>query len=270
MGLYDIIDEIAEKQVIKTETGDNRIFGVVLGVVTDNYDSTMQGRVCVNIPTRDKDANNLKWARVAMPSSGKKWGHYFLPEVGDQVLVAFEQGNIEKPYIIGCIPRQNDTFVSRSADAKNQYKKIVTKNGNTIQFEDNSEGDGTKDSISIFTAGKSHKIVLDNDKKDILISDEKGENAIEMKTENGKMSVKAKSNLEIEVGDNVKITINGSSGTVTVDCSKVKVKTSGDTTIEASGKFKATGTNVNISAGTSMKVDSSGMTKITGTPISLG
>ena len=99
MGLFDVIDDITEKQVMKTDTGDNRIFGVVVGQVAKNYDKDMPGRVCVTVPTRDKDANELKWARVAMPSSGSKWGHYFLPEVGDQVLLVFEQGNIEKPYV---------------------------------------------------------------------------------------------------------------------------------------------------------------------------
>lgn len=270
MGLYDIIDEIAEKQVIKTETGDNRIFGVVIGVVTDNYDNTMQGRVCVNIPTRDLKANNLKWARVAMPSSGKKWGHYFLPEIGDQVLVAFEQGNIERPYIIGCIPRKNDSFMTKAVDRDNQHKRIVTKNGNTIEFEDEKDGEGDKDAIRIYTAKKSHKIVLDNAKKEILISDEKGENAINMKTENGKMIIKAQKNLEIQVGDNIKITMNGSNGTVTFDCSKMNIKTSGDTVIDASGNAKVSGTNVKLEAGTGMKIESSGMTKISGTPISLG
>ena len=91
MALFDVIDEIAEKQVLKTETGDNRIFGIVVGQVVKNYDKDMPGRVCVSIFTRDKEANELKWARVAMPSSGSKWGHYFLPEVGDHVLVCFDQ-----------------------------------------------------------------------------------------------------------------------------------------------------------------------------------
>ena len=81
MGLYDIIDEITERQVTKTETGDNRIWGVMVGIVAKNYDpnsaaaggtssgtDAMDGRVCVTIPTRDKDANELRWARVAMPS----------------------------------------------------------------------------------------------------------------------------------------------------------------------------------------------------------
>ena len=110
MGLFDVIDEITEKQIVKTETGDNRIFGVMTGIVAKNYDKDMPGRICVTIPVRDNDANELKWARMVMPSSGKSWGHYFLPEVGDQVLLVFEQGNIEKPYVIGCIPKDNNKY----------------------------------------------------------------------------------------------------------------------------------------------------------------
>ena len=110
MGLFDIIDEIAESQIMKTDTGDNRIFGVMVGTVAKNYDKDMPGRVCVTIPVRDTEANELQWARVAMPSHGKGWGHYFQPEVGDQVLLAFEQGNIEKPYVIGCVPKESNSF----------------------------------------------------------------------------------------------------------------------------------------------------------------
>ena len=46
MGLYDVIDDIAEKQVMKTDTGDNRILGVVIGQIVKNYDKDMPGRVC--------------------------------------------------------------------------------------------------------------------------------------------------------------------------------------------------------------------------------
>lgn len=140
MGLYDIMDEIAAKQVTKSETGDNRIFGVVIGTVAQNYSAQMPGRVCVQIPMRDEKANELRWARVAMPSSGKEWGHYFLPEIGDQVLLAFEHGSIEKPYVIGCVPRDSTKFMSGSASVtnapKNICKRIVTRNGNTIEFTD--------------------------------------------------------------------------------------------------------------------------------------
>ena len=270
MGLYDIIDEIAEKQVTKTETGDNRIFGVVIGIVTDNYDAEMKGRVCVNIPVRDKEANNLKWARVAMPSSGKEWGHYFLPEVGDQVLLVFEQGNIEKPYVIGCIPKASDKFLSKSVDKDNQKKRIVTKHGSTIEFFDAKEGDGEKDIINIYTANSKHKILINNEKNEILISDKEGENSIRMQTEDGKMTVKAKERLTIEVSDSIKINCNGSNGTVTVDCKKVKMKSSEDILMEANGKAKLSGGNVNVAASTALKLDSSGTTKVGGKPIALG
>lgn len=139
MGLYDVIDNIAEKQVMKTDTGDNRILGVVIGQIVKNYDKDMPGRVCVAVPVRDQSANELQWVRVAMPSGGSGWGHYFLPEAGDQVLLAFEQGNIEKPYVIGCIPKDSDQILKKSVDEDNQYKKIVTRNGNTLYFEDNKE-----------------------------------------------------------------------------------------------------------------------------------
>ena len=119
MGLFDVIDQIAENQIMKTETGDNRIFGVMVGTVAKNYDQDMPGRVCVTIPVRDEEANELKWARVAMPSQGKNWGIYFQPEIGDQVLLAFEQGNIEKPYVIGCVPKDSNAFLKKAYDKDN-------------------------------------------------------------------------------------------------------------------------------------------------------
>ena len=100
MGLYDVIDNIAEKKASRSDMGDNRIFGTVLGTVTENHNEDKPGRVCVEIPLRDKEANILRWARLAMPYGGKKWGTLFVPEIGDQVLLVFEDGNIEKPFVI--------------------------------------------------------------------------------------------------------------------------------------------------------------------------
>ena len=163
MGLYDILDEITERQITKTETGDNRIWGVMLGIVASNYHKDMAGRICVTIPTRDKDANELQWARLAMPSSGEMWGHYFLPETGDQVLLAFEGGHIEKPYVIGCVPRDSNKFLKDSIDEKNQKKRIVTRHGTVILFEDDSnEEEGKKDKFTISTAGNALQLMIDN------------------------------------------------------------------------------------------------------------
>ena len=63
MAIFDIFEEVSERAVTKTETGENRIFGVVVGEVVKNYDDKFPGRVCVNLHTRDKEANEMKWAR---------------------------------------------------------------------------------------------------------------------------------------------------------------------------------------------------------------
>jgi len=270
MGLFDIIDDMAEKQVMKTDTGDNRIFGVVVGQVAKNYDSDMPGRVCVTVPTRDKEANELKWARVAMPSSGSGWGHYFLPEVGDQVLLVFEQGNIEKPYVIGCIPKDNDKILRQSADEDNQYKKIVTKNGNTIYFEDNKEGEGQKDKIKIITAKEGHRIEMDNEKSVILVSDKDGKNQIQMNTENGQMEITAEKKLTIKVGDNIEMILNGSNGTVQMKSSKLKIEASETIDMNANSSMKAQAGNISMEANAMMKLSSSGAATIAGTPIKIG
>ena len=270
MGLFDVIDDITEKQVMKTDTGDNRIFGVVVGQVAKNYDKDMPGRVCVTVPTRDKDANELKWARVAMPSSGSKWGHYFLPEVGDQVLLVFEQGNIEKPYVIGCIPKDRDQILKKSADEENQFKKIVTKNGNTIYFEDNKEGEGDKDKIKVVTAKETHRIELDNEKHVLLISDKDGKNHIEMNTESGVMEITAEKKLTVKVGDNIELIMNGSNGTVQLNASKLDVKTSGNMNLQSDGGMSMKAGSFSAEANGLLKLKSSAAASVSGTPVRIG
>lgn len=270
MGLFDILDDMAEKQVMKTDTGDNRIFGVVVGQVAKNYDKDMPGRVCVTVPTRDKEANELKWARVAMPYSGSSWGYYFLPEVGDQVLLVFEQGNIEKPYVIGCIPKDSDKILRKSVDQDNQYKKIVTRNGNQIYLEDNKEGDGTKDKIRIETSGTGHRIQLDNEKNTICISDKDGKNQIEMKTEAGQMRICAEKKLTITVGDSIELVMNGSNGNVELKASKVKMEASGNIQANANGSMKLQTGNMIMEANAMLKMSSSGAAVLSGTPIKIG
>lgn len=272
MGLYDIMDEIAAKQVTKSETGDNRILGVAVGIVAKNYDQKMPGRVCVQVPVRDDEANELQWARVAMPSGGKKWGHYFLPEVGDQVLLAFEQGNIEKPYVIGCVSKDSNPFLTKAAHEKNQYKKIITKNGSTIQFDDCEEEDGSKDKISIYTAGQAHRLLFDNEKQQVILGDKDGKNQISIKTadDSGRIDIKTEKKLTIAVGDNIEVVMNADSGTVSIKCAKLKVEASDGSEIETNGKLGLKGGNISMEASSMLKASSSGTTSIGGAPIKIG
>ena len=277
MAIFDIFEEVSEKAVTKTDTGDTRIFGVVVGEVVKNYSDSYPGRVCVKVHTRDEEANVLQWARVAMLSSGKEWGHYFLPEIGDQVLVAFEEGIIERPYVIGCVQKSNDKFLTKSAHEKNQHKRIVTRHGSSIEFEDmaddkGGDGDGTKDKISVYTPDKAHSITLDNDKKLIEIMDKDKNAQIQMKTENGDILIKAANKLTIKAGDNITITLNGSSdsGKVTISCADFVIDSSGKVEMSATQKMAMKGASVTAESQGLLKLNANGAVQVQGTPIKIG
>lgn len=270
MSLYDVIDEISERKVTKSETGDPRVYGVMLGVVAKNYHKDMPGRICVTIPTRDGKRNELKWARQAQQSSGEQWGHYFLPEVGDQVLLAFEGGNIEKPYVIGCVPKDNHKFLSGAVDEQNQFKRIMTKNGSTISFEDNKEGGGSKDKITVSTAGGAHSLLFDNENHVIRLTDKKKANQIELKTEDGQMTIQAKSKLTIRVGDTITLVLNGESGAVKIKANEVAFEASNQFKVKSDGLLKLEGAQIAQSASSMLKAESNGMVQVSGSPIKIG
>jgi uncharacterized protein involved in type VI secretion and phage assembly len=269
MALYDIIDDIAAKNITKTDTGDTLMNGIVLGIVAKNYDPDMPGRVCVTIPTRDKDANELQWARMVQPSNGKGWGFYFTPEVGDQVALAFEGGNVEKPYVIGCVSRDSDKFLGRAADEDNQFKRIGTKNGSNLTFEDNKDGDGANDKITLQTANSEHTLLMDNEDKVIQLTDKAKENSITMKTEDGQMIIKAGSRLTIQVGD-IRIVLNGESGAVSIKASEVRINTSSQFAVKSDGMVKIEGAQISEKASSMHKLQCGGMVAISGSPIKIG
>ncbi len=262
MALYDVIDDIAKKDILKTDTGDNRIFGVVIGEVVNNYNENFPGRVCITIANRDDKANELKWARVAQSYSGSKWGHYFLPEVGDQVLVAFEQGNIEKPFVIGAFPKAKDSFLSKSKDEHNSNKCIVTKNGSTLTFYDDKDGPD-KDKIFIRTANNLHVVEIDNEHKTIEIKDKEKKAQILMQTEKGIITVNADEKIILKSGD-ANITINGKKNSISIQAGKIDVKASnrlalssdGNTTLKGqSVSAEGTGGPTTVKSGSAIKID---------------
>jgi uncharacterized protein involved in type VI secretion and phage assembly len=69
-------------------------------IVVDNVDPSQTGRVKVRIPTRRGELS--VWARLVIPT-GKQSGFLFVPDVGDEVLVSFEHGDVNRPYVLGAI-----------------------------------------------------------------------------------------------------------------------------------------------------------------------
>lgn len=265
MGLFDIMSDISMNQITKTDTGDNRIFGVLVGSVIKNYDQNMPGRVCVTIPLRDAEANEIQWARMAMPSSGPGYGHYFLPEIGDQVLLVFENGNIEKPYVIGCVPKAADTFVKKSSNEKNTIKQIMTKHGSTIRFDD-ADGDGTdegqKDKITIKTPQDGFQLIFDNEKKTVTLTDKEKENQIIMNSEKGLIDIRCKKELKITVGDDAVTVDLKDNGNATLKCKKFEAQADNDILLQAGANAQFTGKLTTLEGSSKLDVKSSGVVKV--------
>lgn len=263
MGLYDVFDDISQKQVLKSETGDNRIFGVVVGIVEENNNKDYPGQVCVRIPVRDEQANVLRWAKVATLMAGKTWGSYIIPEVGDEVLLAFEQGNIEKPYVIGAIPKASSSMLTQGFDEKNKRKDIYFQNGTKIQMEDDTENDGEKDRLTITTAGEKLVIQIDNEKERITLKDKGNKNSIVIKglDDDGTIEIKAEKKIKMTAGD-ITFTLNGDTGTSTLETGKYTCKADKNIELSADASFKASGQNMKLDAGNMFSAESSGPAKI--------
>lgn len=253
MGLYDVIDNIAEKKASRSDMGDNRIFGTVLGTVTENYNEDKPGRVCVEIPLRDKEANILRWARLAMPYGGKKWGTLFVPEIGDQVLLVFEDGNIEKPFVIGCVPMLSSSFVTGNTDEYNKNKLITSKNGNTIMLVDEEADEGANDKVIINSSNKNLNITLDNEKQCIELYDKEKKNSVQINSDTGTMKISVEKKLKLKVGD-VELDINGESGNVSLKCSQLKLSADDSMKVVSQGICKLEAQNIAVNAGSSYKV----------------
>lgn len=84
------------------ENEPKRFYGVVTGRVINLMDTMKLGRVQVQLPFID-DIDLSPWARIAAPMSGPLCGVSFFPQVGDEVLVAFEHGDVNVPYVIGSL-----------------------------------------------------------------------------------------------------------------------------------------------------------------------
>jgi uncharacterized protein involved in type VI secretion and phage assembly len=163
MKLLDMLIE-AEDQ----EASAGRIYGVVVGVVTNNEDPDNLGRVKVRFPWLSDD-NEGYWARLATPMAGADRGIYFLPEVQDEVLVIFEQGDVRFPFIIGALWNGKDKPPAPKQGSGNNIRLIKSRSGHIIRLDD---GDGAE-KIEIIDRSKKNRITLDTKENTIAITADK-------------------------------------------------------------------------------------------------
>src|SRR5215472_353851 len=119
--LFDLLSPAGQHE-------SDRIYGVVVGIVTNNQDPDGMGRVKVKFPWLS-DQDESWWARIATVMAGSSRGSYFLPEVNDEVMVAFEHGDVRFPYVLGALWNGKDSPPTTNSDGKNSIRLIKSRSG---------------------------------------------------------------------------------------------------------------------------------------------
>ncbi len=234
----------------------DRIYGVVTGIVEEIQDPLKQGRIQVNFPWLAGDAAGVPieqgeksahsyWARLAMPMAGKNRGTWFVPEPGDEVAVVFEHGDVDRPIVIGTLWNKDDTPPQNTSDdPDNDTRAIYSRSG--------------------------HKIIL-NDSKDsplIQIVDNTGKNSIKIDTANNAMEIKVAQNLTIDAGGDITIKATG----------KIQIQATQDLSLEtqnnfeakatASGSLESTG-SLTVKSNSTVSVEGSAQAELKGAMVSV-
>jgi len=186
----------------------SHIPGVVIGVVTDNADPDANGRVRVKFPWLADDAESW-WARIVMPGAGNGYGMIWMPQVGDEVLVAFEHGDVSRPLVLGglwngqdAIPFENDRHLDQGSVT---FCGFVSRTGHQLNFWESADDI----SIQLLTKGGSMELVLDEMNGELRVTADgkisfEATGDIELKTD-GAFKVKAKTGLSLEADGQVKV-----------------------------------------------------------------
>ncbi len=112
---------------------DKKIYGVAVATVISNFDSTGEARVQLLLPWLP---GYLPWARLATLMAGFSRGSFFVPMIGDEVLVAFNQGDVREPFVIGALWNTLDRPPALSPTEATTRRKIRSPLGHELDFDD--------------------------------------------------------------------------------------------------------------------------------------
>ncbi len=209
-------------------SGSGAAAGVVVGIVTDNDDPQQQGRVRLRFPSLSADYES-HWARVAAPGNGASRGMVWIPEVNDEVLVAFEGGDRQRPFVVGGLWNGSDTPPPIAvANGKLDRRALVSREGSELYMSD--KADDT--SLGLQTNGQ--EVVLHLSRTDKEING----------TSQGKIVLTATSDIEIKATGKVKI--SGDGGVEITSSAQAKLTGSAGVEVGTSGIAKVSGSQVQL------------------------
>jgi uncharacterized protein involved in type VI secretion and phage assembly len=238
-GGYRTTFEVAQRyttnllQSLRTKLNDSqppnrqgRIEGIMVAKVTNNINDPL-GRVEVSFP-EFSDGNFSRWARVmtfmAGGSLSDSWGGYFLPDVGDEVFVAFEHGDINRPVVVGSVWNGKARPPEVNKD-ENPRKMIKTKSGMQLLFDETSGHqrlciqDKPGNAIVMSSAKNAERLTIKDkagatielnskpSEERLTITDKAG-SSITMDSKTGDVIIEAKGNVIIKSGSGGKIDLN--------------------------------------------------------------
>jgi uncharacterized protein involved in type VI secretion and phage assembly len=120
-------------QPTKAEEPEKKIFGVTVCQVINNIDCNGQARAQLSLPWLP---GFQPWARVSNQSAGAMSGSYFVPQIGDEVLVSFNHGDVREPYIVGALWNTMDRPPAPLPTDAITKRKIRTPKGHELEFDD--------------------------------------------------------------------------------------------------------------------------------------
>jgi len=211
MSLFDPVFDAVEQQ------SRGVIQGLAVGVVTDNKDPDGLARVRVRLPWFEDGATSF-WARTAMLMAGKDMGTFFLPEIGDEVLLGAEQGDPSHLYVLGMLWNGDLTPPETNSDGDNHKRFIRTRSKHELRFVDDPAdplaqlalADGkmlTMSNDGITVTDGTNKVVIDTNSSAITI-----ESTAQLKIKSQTISIEAGASMEIK-----------SSGTLTIKGAIVQI-----------------------------------------------
>jgi len=258
---------------------------MLVGIVSNNNDPKGWGRVRVKFPTLTEE-HESNWARVVSVGAGPTRGFDCLPEINDEVLVAFEHGDIHRPYVIGGVWNGTDAPPEAVAETivggKVRLRTFKTRVGHKLQFVE--EDKTTKKGVYLNTIGGhnlrlndsdkfvelettgGHKFRADDSSKEVSLTST-GNITVKTGTSGStkdltinaaNISLIATTNITLKVGSN-KIVISNSG--IDIEGIKVQIKASATVNVEATATNTIKGTVVNVD-GSGMAVIKGGLVKI--------
>lgn len=172
----------------ETPGTDGVVKGVAIATVTQNKDDEGQCRVKVRYPWYEHPRESY-WARLAMPMAGDGRGLVTIPEVGDEVVVAFEREDIRFPVVLGALWNGKDAPPVANDDGKNDTRILQSRKKHYLRF-----GDGDRGSVEL-AHEKKRRVTIDDD--GIVVTDENG-NQLKIESTSGAMTIEAKGQLNIK------------------------------------------------------------------------